>query len=110
MTDHKKTTGHAGTKSQSDKKGSKAVTKTAVATKTAKANQKKSETPRAKATGGKVTVMQTRSRSGHTPDQVATLTGLGLNKIGSVRTLEDTEAVRGMIRKVAHLIKIVDAA
>ena len=110
MTDHKKTTGHASTKSQSDKKGSKAVTKSAVATKTARANQKKSETPRAKATGGQITIKRTRGDSGRTPEQLATMTGLGLNKIGRVRTLEDTPAVRGMMRKVAHMIEIVDAA
>ncbi|MBL6777475.1 MAG: 50S ribosomal protein L30, partial [Alphaproteobacteria bacterium] len=32
--------------------------------------------------------------------------GLGLNKIGRVRELEDTPAVRGMINKVKHLVKV----
>ena len=41
-------------------------------------------------------------------EQRATLKGLGLNKIGRSRELEDTPAVRGMIRKVAHLIKVED--
>ena len=34
--------------------------------------------------------------------------GLGLRKTNSVRELEDTPAIRGMIRKVAHLIEIVE--
>ena len=34
--------------------------------------------------------------------------GLGLNKIGRRATLEDTPAVRGMIAKVAHLVRVVD--
>ena len=38
--------------------------------------------------------------------QRTTLIGLGLNKIGRVRELEDTPAVRGMIRKVAHLVRV----
>ncbi|MEL6278944.1 MAG: 50S ribosomal protein L30 [Pseudomonadota bacterium] len=41
-------------------------------------------------------------------DQRATLVGLGLNKMHRVRELEDTPAVRGMIRKVAHMVEIVE--
>jgi len=41
-------------------------------------------------------------------DQRQTLVGLGLNKIGRVRELPDTPATQGMIRKVAHLIRVVD--
>lgn len=37
-----------------------------------------------------------------------TVLGLGLKKIGQVRELEDTPAVRGMINKVAYLVRIVD--
>ncbi len=55
-----------------------------------------------------VKVMQTSSSFGRKPGQHETLIGLGLNKIGRVRELEDTPAVRGMIRKVAHLVKVVD--
>jgi len=36
------------------------------------------------------------------------LIGLGLNKIGRVRELEDTPSVRGMIGKVAHMVEIVE--
>jgi large subunit ribosomal protein L30 len=41
--------------------------------------------------------------------QRATLVGLGLNKIGRARELPDTPQVRGMIAKVAHLVRVVDA-
>lgn len=37
-----------------------------------------------------------------------TVLGLGLKKIGQVRELQDTPAVRGMINKVAYLVRIVD--
>ncbi|MCF6196042.1 MAG: 50S ribosomal protein L30 [Alphaproteobacteria bacterium] len=39
-------------------------------------------------------------------DQRATLVGLGLNKMHRTRELEDTPAVRGMIRKVRHMVKV----
>jgi large subunit ribosomal protein L30 len=48
------------------------------------------------------------SALGRKPGQKETLVGLGLNKIRSTRELEDTPSVRGMIRKVAHLIKVED--
>ena len=37
-----------------------------------------------------------------------TLIGLGLNKMHRRRTLEDTPSVRGMIRSVSHLVRVVD--
>ena len=37
-----------------------------------------------------------------------TLIGLGLNKMHRRRTLEDTPSVRGMIRAVQHLVRVVD--
>ena len=40
--------------------------------------------------------------------QRETLKGLGLNKMNRTRELEDTPAVRGMIRKVAHLVRVED--
>jgi large subunit ribosomal protein L30 len=40
-------------------------------------------------------------------DQRQTLVGLGLNKIGRVKDLPDSPAVRGMIRKVQHLVRVV---
>lgn len=61
-----------------------------------------------KAPAGKtITVEQIGSPIGRTKDQEGTLVGLGLNKRHRQRTLEDTPAVRGMIRKVKHLVKVV---
>ena len=42
--------------------------------------------------------------------QRQTLIGLGLNKMHKTRELEDTPAVRGMIAKVQHLVRVVDEA
>ncbi len=53
-------------------------------------------------------VRQTGSPIRRKPDQRATLVGLGLNKIGRVRELEDTPSVRGMINKVSHMVEIVE--
>jgi large subunit ribosomal protein L30 len=53
-----------------------------------------------------VTVTQIGSPIGRRSDQEATLKGLGLNKRHRRRTLEDTPAVRGMIDKVRHLVRI----
>ena len=57
---------------------------------------------------GNVTVEQTRSPIGRPAEQRATLIGLKLNKIGRRASLEDTPAVRGMIAKVAHLVRVVE--
>jgi len=91
-----------------------APAKKAAAPKAAAAKATKPAAP-AKATkeaksGKTVTVTQIGSPIGRTPDQEATLTGLGLNKRHRVRTLEDTPAVRGMIRKVRHLVKVIENA
>jgi len=42
-------------------------------------------------------------------DQKKILTGLGLGRIGSSKTLPDNAATRGMIAKVAHMVRIVEA-
>ncbi len=55
---------------------------------------------------GRVRVVQTGSPIGRPADQRQTLVGLGLNKIGRTRDLEDTASVRGMVRKVRHLVKV----
>jgi large subunit ribosomal protein L30 len=55
-----------------------------------------------------ITVEQTGSAIGRPERQRQTLLGLGLTRIGRRRTLVDTPAVRGLIAKVAHLVKIVD--
>lgn len=53
-------------------------------------------------------VRQTGSPIRRPKDQRQTLVGLGLGRIGRVRELEDTPAVRGMIAKVAHMVEIVE--
>ncbi|AFL51968.1 large subunit ribosomal protein L30 [Sinorhizobium fredii] len=55
-----------------------------------------------------VTVEQIGSPIRRPTVQRQTLVGLGLNKMHRVRTLEDTPAVRGMIRAVQHLVRVVD--
>jgi large subunit ribosomal protein L30 len=70
----------------------------------------------AERTGGKagtksgktVTVEQIASANRRPAIQGQTLIGLGLNKMGRRRTLEDTPAVRGMIHKIRHLVRVVD--
>ncbi len=59
-------------------------------------------------TQAKITVVQTGSGIGRPGDQRATLKGLGLNKIGRKASVIDTPANRGMIAKVAHLVRVVD--
>ncbi|MDR3376994.1 MAG: 50S ribosomal protein L30 [Ancalomicrobiaceae bacterium] len=61
-------------------------------------------------TGKTITIEQVGSPIRRPGDQRGTLVGLGLNKRHRVRTLEDTPAVRGMIAKVQHLIRIVKEA
>lgn len=56
-----------------------------------------------------VRVTQIRSPIGRKEDQRGTLIGLGLNKLNRSRELEDTPSVRGMIRKVAHLVRVDEA-
>jgi len=55
---------------------------------------------------GKLKVTQIASPIGRTKDQRATLIGLGLNKLNRSRELPDTPAVRGMITKVQHLVRV----
>ena len=49
-----------------------------------------------------------RSINGTRESHRATVRGLGLRKLNSVSTLEDTPAVRGMINKVSYLVRVVD--
>lgn len=53
-----------------------------------------------------VRVTQTGSPIRRRVDQRQTLAGLGLNKMHRTSELEDTPAVRGMIRKVQHLVRV----
>ena len=53
-----------------------------------------------------IRVTQVGSPIGRPRDQRETLIGLGLNKMHRTRELEDTSAVRGMVNKVKHLVRI----
>jgi len=56
----------------------------------------------------KIRVQQIKSGIGKPKDQKATLKGLGFKKMNQIKELEDTAAVRGMIRKVNHLVQVLD--
>lgn len=58
---------------------------------------------------GKIKVTQVGSPIARKHDQRETLVGLGLNKINRTKVLEDTPSVRGMVNKVAHLLKVEQA-
>ena len=51
-------------------------------------------------------VTQKKSPIGRQSDQKNTLIGLGLNKIGRSKVLNDTPSVRGMINKIKHLVEV----
>ena len=55
-----------------------------------------------------ITVEQTGSPIRRPADQRSTLIGLGLNRIRRRSTLVDTPALRGMLAKVAHLVRVVE--
>lgn len=57
--------------------------------------------------GNTIKVQLVRSPIGCKESHRATVRGLGLRKLNSVRELEDTPAVRGMINKIDYLVKIV---
>ena len=57
-----------------------------------------------------IKVTQTGSPIRRRKDQRQTLIGLGLNKINRSRELIDTPAVRGMIDKVGHLVRVEDGS
>jgi large subunit ribosomal protein L30 len=54
-----------------------------------------------------VTVQQVHSPQRRPAEQRATLVGLGLNKMNKTATLNDTPSVRGMIARVAHLVRVI---
>ena len=60
----------------------------------------------ARSSGKTIRITQTGSPIGRRNDQRQTLVGLGLNKLHRSRELEDTPAVRGMVDKVRHLVRI----
>lgn len=55
-----------------------------------------------------IKIKQVRSRVGRPIDQKRTLDSLGLTKMNKVVECEDNPSVRGMIRKVFHLVEVID--
>ena len=58
--------------------------------------------------GKTIKVKQVGSPQRRHHDQRQTLVGLGLNKIGRVKELPDTPATRGMLRKVQHIVQVLE--
>ena len=55
-----------------------------------------------------IKIQQIKSKIGYPKDQKATLQALGLRKISQIVEVEDTPSTRGMIRKVHHLVTVID--
>ena len=55
-----------------------------------------------------IKIKQIKSKIGAPKDQKSTLQALGLRKISQVVEVEDTPGARGMIRKVHHLVTVVE--
>jgi large subunit ribosomal protein L30 len=54
-----------------------------------------------------ITIRLKKGMAACNPTQRATVVGLGLKRREQVRTLENTPSVRGMIKKVLHLVEVV---
>ena len=57
---------------------------------------------------GKIKITQIGSPIGRPNNQRETLIGIGLNKMNKTRELQDTPAIRGMVNKVSHLVRVED--
>jgi large subunit ribosomal protein L30 len=66
-----------------------------------------SDTKSTKTSTATVSIKLVRSINGTRESHRATVRGLGLRKLNSESTLEDTPAVRGMINKVSYLVKVL---
>ena len=55
-----------------------------------------------------IKIQQVKSRIGAPKDQKSTLDSLGLRKMNRIVEKEDTPAIRGLIRKVHHLVKVIE--
>ena len=55
-----------------------------------------------------IKIQQIKSKIGYPVDQKRTLEALGLHKISQVVEVEDNPSIRGMIRKVHHLVTVVE--
>ena len=56
-----------------------------------------------------IKIQQVKSRIGAPKDQKSTLDSLGLRKMNRIVEKEDTPAIRGMIRKVHHLVMVIES-
>lgn len=56
----------------------------------------------------KIKIKQTKSIIAKTPNQVKNMKALGLRKIGQVIEKEDSPHIRGMIRKVEHMVEVIE--
>ncbi len=83
---------------------------TASKAKPAKTAAAKAKATKAAASGKTVKVTQIASKYGRKPGMLETLIGLGLGKVNRSRVLQDTPEVRGMMRRVHHLIKVEESA
>ena len=70
-------------------------------------NQETTSDAVASAAGATLSIKLVRSIAGTRESHRATVRGLGLRKLGSESTLEDTPSVRGMINKVRYLVKVL---
>ncbi len=57
----------------------------------------------------KLNITLLRSKIGKKKDQIATVEALGLKKIGQTVVKDDTPEIRGMIKKVSHMVKVEEA-
>ncbi|MDY6935536.1 MAG: 50S ribosomal protein L30 [Spirochaetota bacterium] len=55
---------------------------------------------------GRIIIKQIKSKIGSKPKQRATLTALGLRKMGAEREHDDNNVIRGMIERVKHLVEV----
>ena len=77
-------------------------------TQTATAKKPAAKKTAKKASAGKIRIQYVRSAIGFNMQQKLTIKGLGFGKLNSTRELIDTPALRGMIAKVPHLVRIVE--
>ena len=56
----------------------------------------------------KIKIKKTGSLIRQPENQIRIVKGLGLRKTNSIKEIEDTPSVRGMLSKVAHLVKVID--
>jgi large subunit ribosomal protein L30 len=56
----------------------------------------------------KIRIQYYRSGIGFNVNQKLIVKGLGFNKLNTIREVEDTPAIRGMVAKVSHLVRIVE--